>query len=229
MVSGIGYGQGIVSRPVGVLDAAASSFLRRFNQSSSGIVSTANDSGAGINLSEGRSALASAVSAADTVIDRLTTLKDRISIARDISVPSLRGDYNLFALQAEADQMVRSIDSTVAQAATSGVNLIGAPATNVRISSPNGTVAVTAQPLGSQDLGVARLDLTSDAGIEAAFAAVGAALTTATSRRELLASVNDELSNAQGFTATLAGALRGLSVSATGREPRVGAALDIRA
>jgi hypothetical protein len=229
MVSGVGFGQGVVSRPVGVVDAAASTVLRRLGQSVGGLAGTSSERQASLNLNEGRAALAGAVDAAGTVIDRLGDLRDRIAIARDLRVPSVRGDSNVYALQAEVSQLVKALDGAVADAGAAGVNLIGSPAANVRISSPNGVVAVTVQPLSSRELGVSSLDLTSPSGVEQAFTAVQSALVVATSRREMLAAVRDELGNAQGFTATLAGTLRGLSLGATGRELRVGAALDIRA
>lgn len=229
MISGIGYGQGLVSRPVGVLDAAATTVLRRFNQSVSGLSGTAAQAAVGLNLGEGRQALSAAVGGAETVIAELTSLKETVERARGLPVPSYRGDTNLFVLQAEADQIATNIDDAVSASSSAGTNLIGTPTTNVRISSPNGTIAVTVQPLTAQALGVSQLDLTSDSGIEAAASAVQAALTTATSRRELLASVSDELGNAQGFTARLASSLNELSRAATGRYLNTGASLDIRA
>ncbi|CAA7615974.1 conserved hypothetical protein [Magnetospirillum sp. LM-5] len=229
MISGIGYGQGLVSRPVGVLDAAASAGLRRFNQGVSGLSGTSSQAPVGLNLGEGRLALSAAVGGADTVITELTNLKDTVEKARGLSVPSYRGDTNVFALQAEADQTAANIDQAVDLSSAGGTNLIGTPTTNVRISSPNGTIAVTVQPLTARELGVSQLDLTTESGIEAALSTVQAALTTATSRRELLAAVSDELGNSQRFTARLASSLNELSRSATGTYLKTGASLDIRA
>jgi hypothetical protein len=229
MISGIGYGQGLVSRPVGVLDAAATTVLRRFNQGVGGIAGASAQVPTGLNLGEGRLALAAAVNGAETVIAELTSLKEAVEKARGLPVPSYRGDANVFALQVEADQTAVNIDTAVAAASSGGANLIGTPAANIRISSPNGTIAVTVQPLTAQALGVSQLDLTTDSGIEAAMSAVRSALTTATSRRELLAAVSDELGNSQSFTSRLASSLNEMSRATTGSYLKTGAALDIRA
>ena len=229
MISGIGYAQGLVSRPVGVVDATARTILRRFGQTSTEIAGAFGQRQAGLSLGEGRIALSDAVSAADSVVEQLTALKEKVAIARGLGSPSIRGDTNLYQLQAEADQLTRGIDSSVASAGRSGFNLIGSPSENVRISSPNGTVAVTVQPLSARDLGVSSLDLSTSQGVDAALSSLQSAISTATARRELLASVSDELGNTSTFTAQLASSLRGLSYRATGRDLGVGSALDIRA
>jgi hypothetical protein len=173
------------------------------------------------SLPASKSALDKAVAGARSVLDTLTEIGARIAAA---------GSGGRIGLQVEIERLTGRIDDTVKASGDDEINLIGDPSTTYRLRSSTlgGSLTMVSQPLDSRSLGLDGLDVGTQDGIEAARAAVGDAIRTATARFRVLSEAAADLPVPGSVSDSLVSSLQsliggGLLTGATGADARASA------
>lgn len=193
---------------------------------------TATD--AGLNIEEVKTALDLAVSAGQTIVSALESLKAAIAIADHSSLVSPSAALTIDGyrisrvnIESQAKLIGERVDALVDAAEFRGANLVSSTAPNIALqtSSFGGSVTITPQPLDFTGLGIDNLDLLTEGGIEVAKAKVETAIHLATVRTGRLTALRKALNNPDTFSAGFARIVNG---GATGVLPR-GSVVDLQA
>lgn len=227
-----------VSSSVGGLDdvyavsRVAGSAFRRLGQVVAATAGPVTSDRQTYALEQGRLAARAAVDTAQTVMDTLYTLRDKLSAADGLSTPSQRPDLSRASLQAEIHSLVAGMDRQVAGSGVSGLNLLAEPGTTVQIrtSDLGGVASLVTQPLDSSSLGIAGLDVSSQDSTESSRISLEIAITQASVRYDTLSSAAQSLNYDSGLSPGLVEALRSLAGSDGSSRTLVrGSLVDMRA
>lgn len=157
-----------------------------------------------------------AATASSTVLDSLQQIYSLVQTASSLTSPNYSSDATRISLQSDVQQLLAGINSAVAKAAVGGANLVasGAPTVTIQTTGLGGQFAAAVQALDTQGLGISRLDLTTDSGIQDALSRVSQALTTARTRDDTITGLSRILQGQQAFSSDVGAAISQALVTA---------------
>jgi len=152
------------------------------------------------SVTQSRDALNKAIAGAKSVLDSLSAISAKVDASSTLASTSTART----GLQGDIRTLTRQIDTTVANANASGVNLISgsSSANTYRIATTNlgGSVTVASQPLDSTSLGINRVDVTTQAGTDAARSTLATAIQSAVNSYLTLSDAGNTLAAAGNLT-----------------------------
>jgi hypothetical protein len=167
----------------------------------------------GLSTENAKAAFLLGVAAGDAIVFALKSLRSMVALAdhKSLVSPSTalfidQTRISRLTRQSESNVLISEIDRLVAATTYKRANLIAEGAPNIRIqtSAYGGIIEISPQPLDSFGLGIAGLDLLSDAGVVQAVVAVDRAIHLADFRLDRLKRVSNALANIDVFSSELA-------------------------
>jgi flagellin len=144
----------------------------------------------------------SAVSAASAATDVIqAALQQLLGLTQQAANPAT-SDQARTSLQAAAQKVVATIDTTVRSATIGNANLIASSANSVRLSTPaqGGQVVAAVQALDSKGLGLTGLNLTTSSGVQNALSTVTQAISVASDTSSRISAVTQTRQRQDGQT-----------------------------
>lgn len=127
-----------------------------------------------LSLTDSASVVNKAGLAVSKVRDGLAELAKLAQAAKFTGGIETVDDVTLGAIQTDMNSIIKGMDKAIEAASVSGANLVSSSSRDVRLQTTGlgGSIVAAVQALDSKALGIADIDLFTDAGIDAAIAAI---------------------------------------------------------